>query len=297
MSRTVVLIPTYNERENLAEMVSRVLDAVPTADVLVIDDSSPDGTGEIADRLAADDSRVHVLHRTGKLGLGSAYVAAFEWGLARGYDLLVEMDADGSHPPERLPAMLEAASRPATSVRGAGPVGEAVPVRGAEPVREAEPVRGAGPLRGAAPRAGAEPGAGKPVGLVIGSRWVPGGEVTNWPKRRVWLSRAANTYAGLVLGIRVKDSTAGFRVFRAEVLRELPLQAIDSKGYCFQVDMTLRVLDAGYRVVEMPINFHERQHGESKMSGDIVAEAMWRITGWGWQRRVLRRRSGRSLRP
>ncbi len=285
MSRTVVLIPTYNERENLAEMVFRVLDAVPTADVLVIDDSSPDGTGEIADRLAADDSRVHVLHRTGKLGLGSAYVAAFEWGLARGYDLLVEMDADGSHPPERLPAMLEAASRPATSVPGAESARGARPVRGAESVREA------------APRAGAEPGAGKPVGLVIGSRWVPGGEVTNWPKRRMWLSRAANTYAGLVLGIRVKDSTAGFRVFRAEVLRELPLQAIDSRGYCFQVDMTLRVIDAGYRVVEMPINFQERQHGESKMSGDIVAEAMWRITGWGWQRRVLRRRSGRSLRP
>lgn len=247
MSRTVVLIPTFNERENLATVVSQVLTAVPKADVLVIDDASPDGTGEIADRLAEEDERVHVLHRSGKLGLGSAYVEAFGWGLARGYDFLVEMDADGSHPPERLPAMLAAAG------------------------------------------ASADEGNGAPIGLVIGSRWVPGGQVTNWPKRRMWLSRAANFYAGLVLGIRVKDSTAGFRVFRAGVLRDLPLQAIDSRGYCFQVDMTLRVLDAGYRVVELPINFHERQHGQSKMSGDIVVEAMVRITGWGWQRRVLRR--------
>ena len=199
--RTVVLIPTYNEKENLAEVVTRVLDAVPAADVLVIDDASPDGTGEIADRLSAG---------------------------------------------------LQAAGAPSPTLSDA------------------------------------------PVGLVIGSRWVPGGEVTNWPRRRVWLSRAANTYAGVVLGIRVKDSTAGFRVFRAEVLRTLSLGTIDSKGYCFQVDMTLRVLDAGYRVVELPINFHERQHGQSKMSGNIVLEAIWRITGWGWQRRVLRRRPRRS---
>lgn len=252
MMSAVVLIPTYNEKDNLAEMVARVLAAVPAADVLVIDDGSPDGTGQIADQLSAGDERVHVLHRAGKLGLGSAYVEAFAWGLARGYDFLIEMDADGSHPPERLPAMLQAAAAPAKALSGA------------------------------------------PVGLVIGSRWVPGGEVTNWPRRRIWLSRAANTYAGVVLGIRVKDSTAGFRVFSAEVLRGLSLAAIDSKGYCFQVDMTLRVLDAGYRVVELPINFHERRHGQSKMSGNIVLEAVWRITGWGIQRRILRRRPGRS---
>jgi dolichol-phosphate mannosyltransferase len=235
-----VIIPTYNEIENLEMIVGRLLAAAPEAHVLVVDDGSPDGTGRLADSMAADDDRVHVEHRAGKSGLGAAYVFGFGWGLARDYDVLVEMDADGSHPPETLPTML---ARVTT-------------------------------------------GAPDAPALAIGSRWVPGGRVVNWPVSRQILSRGGNTYARLALGLSLKDVTAGFRAYQAETVRAMDLSGIDSKGYCFQVDMTLRVLDQGRRIVEVPIEFREREAGESKMSQAIVVEAMLKVTQWGLQRRL-----------
>ena len=246
--RALVIIPTYNERESLPLALERTRKAVPDADVLVADDNSPDGTGAVADEVAARDSRVHVLHRPGKQGLGRAYVAGFQWALERGYDLVVEMDADGSHRPEQLPDLLARAA------------------------------------------------AADAPDLVIGSRWVPGGEVVNWPVHRELLSRGANTYVQLLLGLPVRDATAGFRVFRAPALAALPLEEIESQGYCFQVDMTWRVHRAGGRVAEVPISFVERAEGVSKMSRGIIAEALVRTTAWGVQHRarqllgLLRRR-------
>ncbi|MBA9005812.1 MULTISPECIES: polyprenol monophosphomannose synthase [Thermomonospora] len=240
--RVLVIIPTYNERENLERIVARVRAAAPAADVLVVDDASPDGTGELADRLAAGDSHVHVLHRSGKQGLGAAYIAGFRWGLERDYDVLVEMDADGSHQPEELPALLDA-------------------------LADAD--------------------------LVIGARWIPGGKVVNWPRHREALSRGANVYARLMLGTPLHDATGGYRAFRASTLRKIGLDGVDSRGYCFQIDLALRALQEGLRVREVPITFVEREHGASKMSGDIVAEAMWKVTRWGVRAR-LGRRPGRS---
>lgn len=262
----LVIMPTYNEADNLRGVIERVHAAAPFVHVLVIDDGSPDGTGSVADALAASDERNFVLHRPGKLGLGSAYVLGFGWGLERGYELLGEMDADGSHPPETLPRMIAAIG----AGRGDGVGGDDSGGAG-----DSEEIADAG--------------------LVIGSRRVPGAGVTNWPRHRVWLSRVGNTYARIALGISVRDSTAGFRVFRADVLRNIRLDEVDSKGYCFQVDMTLRVLDAGYRVVEVPIVFHEREHGESKMSRGIVLEAMWRVTVWALRRRLRLRRGTRRM--
>ncbi|TNY34803.1 polyprenol monophosphomannose synthase [Thermomonospora catenispora] len=242
LGRVLVIIPTYNERENLERIVTRVRSAVPDADVLVVDDASPDGTGELADRMAAADPRVHVLHRSGKQGLGAAYIAGFGWGLERDYGVLVEMDADGSHQPEELPALLEA-------------------------LTDAD--------------------------LVIGARWIPGGRVVNWPRHREVLSRGANVYARLMLGTPLHDATGGYRAFRAATLRKIDLEGVDSRGYCFQIDLALRTLQEGLRVKEVPITFVERQHGSSKMSGDIVAEAMWKVTRWGVRAR-LGRRAGRG---
>ncbi len=241
----LVIVPTYDEAENIRTAVASVLGALPTAHVLVVDDGSPDGTADIVRTVAADDDRVHLLERSGKGGLGTAYVAGFRWGLERGYPLLVEFDADGSHPADRLPALVDAVH------------------------------------------------ADERVALAIGSRWVRGGSVVDWPLRREVLSRGANTYARLALGIGVRDVTAGFRVYRAEVLRRMDLDGVDSKGYCFQVDMTLRVDELGGRIVEVPIRFRDRVHGVSKMSGGIVAEAMLRVTQWGLQRRFGRRRAAR----
>jgi dolichol-phosphate mannosyltransferase len=229
-ARTIVVIPTYNEAESLAATVAGVLGAVPTASVLVVDDASPDGTGDLADRLAASDPRVEVLHRTARDGLGHAYLAGFQRALDEGFDGIVEMDADGSHPASALPAVLEAL---------------------------------------------------RTHDLVIGSRWTRGGSVANWPRHREWLSRAANTYARLWLRIPVRDSTAGYRAFRASALRAIDLAHVESRGYCFQIDMTLRVLDAGLTVSEVPITFVDRVAGHSKMNGGIVLEAMLRVTGWG----------------
>ncbi|WP_267423833.1 MULTISPECIES: polyprenol monophosphomannose synthase [unclassified Curtobacterium] len=243
--RSLVIVPTYDEAENVHEIVGRVLDVVPAAHVLVVDDGSPDGTGDIVAAMAAEDERVHLLRRAGKLGLGTAYVAGFRWGLERQFDLLIEMDADGSHPADRLPAMIEA-------------------VAGADPADD--------------------------VLLAIGSRWVPGGSVVDWPKRRELLSRGGNAYARVVLGLDVHDITAGFRVYRAEAIARMDLDSVDSKGYCFQVDMTLRVHDLGGTIVEVPIEFRDRVRGVSKMSQAIVVEAMLRTTQWGLQRRFTRRR-------
>jgi len=241
----LVIVPTYNEAENVRTIAAAVLGALPDAHLLVVDDASPDGTGDLVRQLAAADDRVYLLERSGKLGLGTAYVAGFRWGLERGYPLLVEMDADGSHPADRLPALVAA-------------------VDGADDVL-----------------------------LAIGSRWVPGGSVVDWPLHREVLSRGANTYARFVLGIGVRDVTAGFRVYRADAIARMDLDSIDSKGYCFQVDMTLRVDDLGGRIVEVPIRFRDRVHGVSKMSRSIVLEAMLRTTQWGLQRRFGRRRGAR----
>lgn len=244
----VVIIPTYNELETLPEAVTSVRAAVPEANILIVDDNSPDGTGTKADALASVDPFVHVMHRAEKSGLGDAYLAGFAWALEHGFDIIVEMDADGSHPADRLGALIGAVSAPTV------------------------------------------PGAHYP-GLAIGSRWVKGGSVLNWPARRLFLSRGANAYARIALGINVKDSTAGFRAFRAEVLRGIHLEEVSSHGYCFQIDLTLRVLDAGYTVVELPIVFKERETGESKMSKNIVVEAMKNVTVWGWQRRFGKKRT------
>lgn len=231
----LVLVPTYNEVESLPTILRRVREAVPDADILVLDDMSPDGTGELADRWAEDDARVHVLHRTRKEGLGAAYLAGFAWGLVRAYDALVEIDADGSHPPSVLPQMIAASAT---------------------------------------------------ADLVIGSRWVPGGRVQNWPKRRELLSRGANLYTRLLLGMEVRDATAGYRVYRADALRTLSLEDVSSAGYCFQIDLTWRATQAGMRIVEVPITFVEREVGVSKMSKDIMRESLVNITSWGLRHRA-----------
>ena len=244
--RVLVVVPTYDERDSLPRALAALRRHVPAADVLVVDDASPDGTGELAERIAAEDSAgrgrtaIHVLHRAGKQGLGTAYVAGFRWALARGYDAVVEMDADGSHRAEDLPRLLER-------------------------VPEAE--------------------------LVIGSRWVRGGRVVNWPVHRQLLSRGANTYAWLAMGLPVRDATAGFRVYRAGTLARLALDEVASHGYCFQIDMAWRVLRAGGRVVEVPITFVERAEGRSKMSRGIVVEALVRVTVWGAHERLRQLRA------
>ncbi len=234
--RTLVVIPTYNEREALPGTLQRLRAAVPTADVLIADDNSPDGTGQWADEAAAADEQAHVLHRAGKEGLGPAYLAGFAWGLERGYEVLVEMDADASHRPEQLPGILAAIDE------------------------------------------GAD--------LAIGSRWIPGGRVHDWPLQRLLLSRGANLYVRILLGLGVNDATAGFRAFRADLLRTLLAQQIASQGYCFQVDMTRRAHAAGARIREVPIDFDERTEGASKMSSSIVREALTKVTGWGLQHRA-----------
>jgi dolichol-phosphate mannosyltransferase len=235
----LVVVPTYQERLNVESILGRLRAAVPEADVLVVDDGSPDGTGALADAVAAADPHVHVLHRSHKEGLGAAYLAGFGWGLERSYDVLVEMDADGSHQPEQLPALLAA-------------------------LADAD--------------------------LVLGSRWVPGGSVVNWPGRRRLLSQGGNTYVRRALGLDLRDATGGFRAFRRTTLEQLDLQGVASHGYCFQVDLAWRTARQGFRVVEVPIEFVERARGTSKMSGAIVREALWRVTVWGARERAGRLR-------
>jgi dolichol-phosphate mannosyltransferase len=230
LGRVLVVIPTYNEAETLEPVVARLRASVPEADVLVVDDGSPDGTGDIADRLVAADPAVHVLHRTQKAGLGAAYIAGFRRALAEGYDVVVEMDSDGSHAPEELPRLLTA-------------------------LREAD--------------------------LVIGSRWVPGGQIRNWPLYRQVISIGGSTYARVLLRFPVRDSTSGYRAFRRQVLEELKLDEVASQGYCFQIDLAWKTWRSGFRVREVPITFTEREVGRSKMSRAIVIEALWRVAGWG----------------
>ena len=241
LGRVLVVLPTYNEVENLEWIVGLLHAEVPEVDVLVVDDGSPDGTGELADRLAAAGDRVHVLHRRSKQGLGAAYLAGFRLALDRGYDVVAEMDADGSHQPAQLPDLLAA-------------------LRGAD--------------------------------LVIGSRWIPGGSVVNWPWRRRALSVAGNAYTRLLLGIPVRDATAGFRVFRRATLERLDLSGVRSQGYVFQADLAFRTLRAGLRVVEVPIEFVERVRGASKMTPRIAVESLLRITRWGLAVRLGRLRGG-----
>ncbi|WP_234531824.1 polyprenol monophosphomannose synthase [Streptomyces sp. R39] len=237
LGTALVIIPTYNESENIKSIVGRVRQAVPEAHVLVADDNSPDGTGKLADELAAADDQVHVLHRKGKEGLGAAYLAGFRWGMDNGYGVLVEMDADGSHQPEELPRLL-------TALKGAD--------------------------------------------LVLGSRWVPGGRVVNWPKSREFISRGGSLYSRLALDLPLRDITGGYRAFRRETLEGLGLDEVASQGYCFQVDLARRAVKAGFQVVEVPITFVEREFGDSKMSRDILVEALWRVTSWGVSERVSR---------
>ena len=229
-NRTLVVIPTYNERDNLAEITARVLRSTTGVDVLVVDDNSPDGTGALASALASGHDRINVLHRAGKEGLGAAYRAGFDWGLERGYERLVEMDADGSHQPEQLELLLTA-------------------------LDDAD--------------------------VVLGSRWVRGGSVVNWPFRRMMLSQAGSLYARVALGLPIRDITGGFRAFTADALREIGYQDVLSQGYCFQIDMLWKAYTAGLRISEVPITFVERVHGESKMSSSIVNEAIVRVTLWG----------------
>lgn len=246
LSRAVMVLPTYDEADNLTWIVGRIL-AATTADVLVVDDASPDGTGQIADGLAAADPRVHVLHRQGKEGLGRAYLAGFDWALQRGYDVIGEIDADGSHQPEQLPALFAALDH---------------------------------------------------ADLVIGSRWVPGGSVVNWSRGRELLSRGGNLYVRLLLGMRVRDATAGLRLFRRTTLERIDLDSVHSTGYVFQTDLAYRTVTAGLRVVEVPIEFVERVRGESKMTPDVATESLRLITRWGLaeRRRRLHRRLARLRR-
>jgi dolichol-phosphate mannosyltransferase len=230
MNPALVCIPTYNERENVESIVRAVLEADSRVDVLVVDDGSPDGTGELADALARSTPRVQVLHREGKAGLGKAYLAAFAWALERDYRFVLEMDADWSHHPRYLPILLDRASADAD--------------------------------------------------LVLGSRWVPGGGTLNWGLGRQLISRGGSVYARLILGLGIRDLTGGFKCFRAEVLRAIDLDTVNSTGYAFQIELTYRALRRGFRVVEVPIVFEDRRVGQSKMSRAIVFEALamvWKI--------------------
>lgn len=236
----LVIMPTYNEISALPIALAALRSDCPEVDVLIVDDNSPDGTGEWAQKYADQDPRVQVMHRTSKDGLGRAYIAGFRWALERNYDRIVEMDADSSHRSIDLPALLAAAVD---------------------------------------------------SDLVIGSRWVPGGAVENWPAHRLFLSRAATTYTRFALGLPVKDATAGFRVYSAEALQKLDLEHVNSQGYCFQIDMAWRVHQQGGTITEVPITFVERAQGKSKMSSTIVFEALWRVSYWGVTHRVRQLRN------
>lgn len=231
--RGLVVIPTYNERSNITRLVPLVLEQDPRLDILIVDDNSPDGTGQAADELAAGNDRVHVLHRPGKLGLGTAYLAGFKWGLERGYVLFFEMDADFSHDPAHLPQFIAAAEE---------------------------------------------------YDVVLGSRYLNGRiTVVNWPITRLILSIAANVYARLVTGLPVADATSGYKCFRRRVLESIPLDRVESEGYAFQIEMSMRAWHRGFRIGEIPIVFVDRDIGESKMSRRIIWEAVWRV----WRLRVL----------
>jgi dolichol-phosphate mannosyltransferase len=228
-----VILPTYDEAENLERIVGAVLEQLPAGRVLVVDDNSPDGTGEIAERLAGSNDSISVLHRARKEGLGPAYLAGFHVTLDAGAERIIEMDADFSHDPAYLPRLIEAA---------------------------------------------------EDADLVIGSRYVPGGGVTDWGPMRRFISRGGSGYARVALGLPIRDLTGGFKCFRREVLEAINLDTIEARGYAFQVETTYRAIKAGFRVVEIPIVFRDRTDGASKMSKSIVAEAMWRVPAMRFRR-------------
>jgi dolichol-phosphate mannosyltransferase len=231
--RTLVVLPTYNEVLNVESMLRTLREVVAGCDILVVDDASPDGTAELAQKAANDLGQIEILHRTTKSGLGGAYRAGFAWGLERGYDHFVEIDCDFSHDPRALPAMLEAA---ATN------------------------------------------------DVVIGSRYIPGGHIPQWSLSRRMLSRGGNQYASLMLGLKVADSTAGYRVYSNSALEKIDYQTVTADGYGFQIEMTYRARRGGATIVEVPISFTDRERGESKMSGAIVIEALWLVTKWAIER-------------
>ena len=236
MRNRLIIVPTYNELANAPLLIRRIFKHIPNSDVLVVDDGSPDKTGEAIRELQQEFPTLHLLERKTKLGLGSAYRLGFAWGLEQGYKELIEMDADLSHRVRDLKTMIdEKESQPNTD-------------------------------------------------LVIGSRWIPGGSTENWSKGRVLLSRAANLYVRAMLGLGVKDSTAGFRIYSAAILRKLDFQSIKSDGYSFQIEMTRAVHKIGGKIIEVPIIFRERENGVSKMSKNIVREAMFLVTIWGLKR-------------
>ncbi len=231
----LVVVPTYDEADNLPRLVPRILEQDERLHVLIVDDASPDGTGEVAERLARerDDGRIHVKHRSGKLGLGSAYIEGFRWGLERDYGLFFEMDADFSHDPRHLPEFLEAISE---------------------------------------------------HDLVLGARYLEGRvTVVNWPMTRLLLSYFGSLYARVITGLPLHDLTTGFKCFRRRVLETLDLDAVESEGYAFQIEMTFRTWKAGFSVGQIPIVFVEREEGESKMSHRIIREAVWKV----WKFRLL----------
>jgi dolichol-phosphate mannosyltransferase len=230
--KTRILVPTYQELHTLASIVHRIFEHNPDVHVLVIDDNSPDGTGKLADQLKAKYANLEVLHRKSKNGLGAAYIDGFNNSI-NDFDVLVEMDADGSHDPQDLVTILKEIPN---------------------------------------------------YDCVLGSRWVPGGRVVNWPKSREILSRGGNSYARLMLGIDIGDATGGFRAYKTSTLKQLDLSDIDSQGYCFQVDMVQRLLKKGFKIKEVPITFTERTIGTSKMSRNIVLEAFLKIGIWGLHR-------------
>jgi dolichol-phosphate mannosyltransferase len=243
--RALVVIPTFNEAASVESILRTVREAAPDADVLVVDDGSPDGTADLAEKIGADEGGVHVLRRTAKRGLGRAYLAGFSWGLERGYRALVEMDADLSHDPKVVPVLLDAL---------------------------------------------------KDCDLVIGSRYVPGGAIPNWSLHRKALSKAGNVYSAWMLDMKVADLTSGFRAYRSELLRDLPLDRISAGGYAFQIEMAYRSARAGAKIKEVPIRFVDRTEGESKMSWWITVEALQLVTRWGIGRRRAESGSRRSKR-
>ena len=232
-AQTLIVMPTYNERENVPVIVPLVLAQHPGIQILIVDDNSPDGTGAIADEMAAADSRIHVLHRAGKLGLGTAYVAGFKWALERDYQFVFEMDSDFSHNPDHIPEFLEAAQE---------------------------------------------------HDLVLGSRYLKGVTVINWPMSRLLLSYFANKYARIVTGLPFSDTTGGFKCYRREVLEGIDLDRIRSEGYSFQIETTFRAWRKGFNLGEITIVFSDRSEGTSKMSGKIMREAVWRV----WKLRLMR---------
>ena len=239
MDKTLIIVPTYNERENLPRMAERLLKLPTPVDVLVVDDNSPDGTGKLADELAAEHPQIKVLHRSEKNGLGRAYIAGFKWALARDYEFVFEMDGDFSHDPADIPAFLDAAQ-----------------------TQQAD--------------------------LVLGSRYSNGVRVVNWPLKRLMLSRSAGVYVRVITGMPFSDPTGGYKCFRRHALQSIDLDAVQSNGYSFQIEMTHRLWRQGLKVVEVPIVFTDRVHGQSKMAGNIVREALWMV--WKlWLQNGLRR--------